>query len=66
MDELQAALKEHGDAAAVAEHIRDILADVDKDKDGRIDYSGVGAEEPAKLLHRVVLSCCGTHQCLSR
>eukprot|EP00775_Hariotina_reticulata_P005659 gene5659-5898_t len=42
VDELQAALKEHGDAAAVAEHIRDILADVDKDKDGRIDYSGGG------------------------
>jgi len=40
VDELQAALKEHGDAAAVAEHIKNILADVDKDKDGRIDYSG--------------------------
>lgn len=38
MDELQTALKEHGDAAVVAEHIKDILADVDKDNDGRIDY----------------------------
>ncbi|KAF6259322.1 hypothetical protein COO60DRAFT_1270184, partial [Scenedesmus sp. NREL 46B-D3] len=38
VDELQSALKEHGDAAAVAEHIKDILADVDKDNDGRIDY----------------------------
>ncbi|WIA08867.1 hypothetical protein OEZ85_008288 [Tetradesmus obliquus] len=38
IDELQTALKEHGDAAAVAAHIKDILADVDKDNDGRIDY----------------------------
>lgn len=39
VDELQGALKEHGDAAVVAAHINEILQDVDKDKDGRIDYA---------------------------
>lgn len=34
VDELQAALKEHGDAAVVAAHINEILHDVDKDKVG--------------------------------
>lgn len=34
VDELQGALKEHGDAAVVAAHITDILHDVDKDKVG--------------------------------
>lgn len=38
IDELQGALKDHGDAAQVAAHIQDILRDVDKDSDGRIDY----------------------------
>eukprot|EP00879_Flechtneria_rotunda_P004051 GHRR01004294.1.p1 GENE.GHRR01004294.1~~GHRR01004294.1.p1 ORF type:complete len:279 (+),score=107.43 GHRR01004294.1:1153-1989(+) len=37
-DELRIALQQHGDAATVAEHIEEILYDVDKDKDGRIDY----------------------------
>jgi calcium-dependent protein kinase len=37
-DELQAALKEHGEMAEVLEHIKDILLDVDKDNDGRINY----------------------------
>lgn len=32
VDELQSALKEHGDAAVVAAHITEILHDVDKDK----------------------------------
>jgi hypothetical protein len=32
LDELQAALQSHGEAAAVAAHISDILKDVDKDK----------------------------------
>lgn len=32
VDELQSALKEHGDAAVVAAHISEILQDVDKDK----------------------------------
>ena len=32
VDELQSALKEHGDAAVVAAHITEILQDVDKDK----------------------------------
>jgi Ca2+-binding EF-hand superfamily protein len=32
VDELQGALKEHGDAAVVAAHITDILHEVDKDK----------------------------------
>lgn len=31
VDELQSALKEHGDAAVVAAHITEILSDVDKD-----------------------------------
>lgn len=38
IDEMQAALKDHGNASQVAEHIQDILKDVDKDSDGRIDY----------------------------
>lgn len=32
VDELQTALKQHGDAAVVAAHITEILQDVDKDK----------------------------------
>jgi hypothetical protein len=32
VDELEGALKEHGDAAVVAAHISEILQDVDKDK----------------------------------
>ncbi len=43
MDELQEALREHGDAAEVARHITNILADVDKDNDGRIDYAEFAA-----------------------
>lgn len=38
VDELQGALKEHGDAAVVAAHINEILADVDKDKVGVAVY----------------------------
>lgn len=38
VDELQTALRDHGDAAQVAAHIQDILRDVDKDSDGKIDY----------------------------
>lgn len=37
-EELEGALKEHGTGAALAEHIKTILAEVDKDNDGRIDY----------------------------
>lgn len=38
IDELQGALKQHGDAEVIMEHIKEILEDVDKDNDGRIDY----------------------------
>ena len=38
VEELQSALKQHGDEDSVMGHIKEILADVDKDKDGKIDY----------------------------
>ncbi|KIY98461.1 calcium-dependent protein kinase [Monoraphidium neglectum] len=40
VEELEAALKQEGDSsmAALGEQIKSILAEVDKDKDGRIDY----------------------------
>ncbi|KAI8470620.1 MAG: kinase-like domain-containing protein [Monoraphidium minutum] len=39
VEELEAALaQQDGDVAALAEQIKNILAEVDKDKDGRIDY----------------------------
>jgi hypothetical protein len=37
-DELQEALKSHGDSGQVSSHIKEILQDVDRDNDGRINY----------------------------
>ncbi len=37
-EELQAALRTHGDDATVLEHCQAILAEVDRNADGRIDY----------------------------
>lgn len=52
IDELQTALKDHGNAAEVAAHIQDILKDVDKDSDGRIDYEVGGAWQMVVRLVR--------------
>jgi hypothetical protein len=54
VDELQGALKEHGDAAVVAAHITDILHDVDKDKVS-------AAVRPMVLAYHGSHMLCGLH-----